>query len=51
MARINTEIRISHKTIEEKIEYEKQLDESLKRQGYKNRTEWINEKYRELISK
>ena len=51
MARINTEIRISHKTLEEKVEYERQLDEALKRWGYKNRTEWVNEKYRELITK
>lgn len=49
MPRLYTEIRISHKTIEEKSEYERKLDEELKKQGYKSRTEWINEKYRELI--
>lgn len=49
MVRIYTELRISHKTIEEKQEYEKKLDEALKAQGYKSRTEWLNEKYRELI--
>lgn len=49
MARIHTEIRISHKTIKEKQEYERKLDEALKAQGYKSRTEWLNEKYRELI--
>lgn len=50
MPRIYTEIRISHKTEEEKKEYEKKLDEALKAQGYKSRTEWLNEKYRELIN-
>ncbi|MBY6889337.1 hypothetical protein HYH68_16215 [Clostridium botulinum] len=50
MARVYTEIRISHKNKEEKIEYEKKLDKSLKKKGYKSRTEWINEKYRELTN-
>lgn len=49
MPRIYTEIRIFHKTEEEKVEYERKLDEALRKQGYKSRTEWINEKYRELI--
>lgn len=49
MARMYTEIRIAHKSKEEKEEYEKRLDEALKKKGYKNRTEWLNEKYRELI--
>ena len=50
MARIYTEFRISHKTLEEKQEYEKKLDEALNAAGYKNRNEWLNEKYRELIN-
>lgn len=49
MARVYTEIRISHKTEKEKIEYERNLDEALKKKGYRNRTEWLSEKYRELI--
>lgn len=49
MARIYTELRIHHKTLEDKQEYEKKLDEALKKQGYKSRTEWLNEKYRELV--
>jgi metal-responsive CopG/Arc/MetJ family transcriptional regulator len=49
MARIYTELRISHKTIEEKQDYERKLDEALKAKGYKDRTEWLKEKYRELI--
>lgn len=49
MARVYTEIRISHKTEEEKIEYERNLDEALKEKGYRSRTEWLNEKYRELV--
>ncbi|EKX79939.1 hypothetical protein [Clostridium botulinum] len=48
-SRIYTEIRIAHKDKEEKEEYEKKLDEALKEQGYKNRAEWLNEKYRDLI--
>lgn len=43
-----TEIRISHKTKEEKQEYEKQLDEALKKEGYKNRAEFIKECVRML---
>ena len=49
IARIYTEIRISHKTIEEKQEYEIALDKALKKHGYKTRTEFIQEKIRELI--
>lgn len=49
MARIYTEIRLSHKTIEEKQEYETALDKALKKHGYKTRTEFIQEKIRELI--
>ena len=47
--RIYTGIRISHKTEEEKIEYEKELDKALKLKGYRNRTEWINSEFRKLI--
>jgi len=49
MARIYTEIRISHKTIEEKQEYEAALDKALKKHCYKSRTEFVQEKIRELI--
>jgi len=51
MARIYTEFRISHKTIEEKEEYERKLGEALKKAGYRNKIEFINEKIRELIKK
>lgn len=44
-----TEFRISHKTKEEKQEYELKLDEALKKRGYKSRIEWIKEQYRELL--
>ena len=47
--RIYTEVRISHKTEEDKQEYERKLDEALKSLGYRNRTEFISEKIRELI--
>ena len=49
-SRICTEIRIFHKSEEEKQEYERKLSEALKLQGYKSRVEWINEKYRELVN-
>lgn len=48
MARIYTEIRISHKTEEEKKEYEEKLDQALKENGYSNRNEFIKEKIRGL---
>jgi len=44
-----TEIRISHKCKEEKIEYESILDEVLKANGYTNRTEFVRDKIREMI--
>ena len=49
MPRIYTEIRISHKTEKEKKEYERKLDEALKSFGYRNRTEFITEKIREIL--
>ena len=49
MAKIYTEIRITHKTRESKQKYERNLDEKLRESGYKSRTEWLNEKYRELM--
>ena len=51
MSKIFTEIRIFHKTKEEKVKYESSLREVLKEQGYKSRVEWFNEKYRELMQK
>lgn len=47
---IYTEIRISHKTQDEKKEYESKLDEALKNRGYKNRNEFFKEKIRDLIN-
>lgn len=44
-----TETRITHKSLEDKIEYENKLNEALKKQGYKGRVEYIAEKYRELL--
>lgn len=49
MGQIYTEIRISHKTKEEKQEYELRLDQALKEHGYRNRTEFVNEKVRDLL--
>ena len=49
MPRIYSEIRISHKTEEDKQEYERKLDEALKSLGYRNRTEFITEKIREIL--
>lgn len=48
---IVTEIRITHKSLEDKTEYEKKLDEALKENGYSNRIEFIKEKIRELVNK
>lgn len=49
MPRIYTEIRIAHASEEIKRDYEKILDMALKKAGYKSRTEWFNEKVRELV--
>ena len=49
MKQIYTEIRISHKTKEDKSEYENLLDLNLMIKGYANRTEFIREKIRELV--
>ena len=48
---IYTEIRIYHSTVEEKEEYEKKLDEALKKNNFKTRLEFVKEKVRELIRK
>ena len=44
-----TEIRINHKTKEEKIEYEIKLNEALIKAGYKSRVEFIQESIRNLM--
>ena len=44
-----TEIRISHKTKEDKLKYEEKLEYKLIEKGYANRTEFIREKIRELL--
>lgn len=49
MAKIYTEIRLPHKSIEEKKEYENKLDEAIKQNGYSSRAEFVREKIRELI--
>ena len=41
-----TEIRIPHKTKEEKEEYESKLNEALKKNGYSGRTEFKRENKR-----
>jgi hypothetical protein len=48
--RISTEFRVSHKTVEEKTEYELKLDQKLKEAGYKNRNEFIKECIRHLCN-
>jgi len=49
MSKIYTEIRISHKTEEDKEEYERKLYQALKSAGYNNRNEFIKECIRNLI--
>ena len=44
-----TEIRINHKSEEEKNEYELKLNEALIKAGYKSRVEFIQESIRNLI--
>ena len=45
-----TEIRIIHKSKEEKFEYENKLKIALLKAGYKDRTEFIREKIRGLMN-
>lgn len=47
---IYTEIRIRHKSKEEKGNFEAKLEKALKEKGYSGRVEWIKESYRELIN-
>lgn len=47
--RFYTEIRISHKTIEEKKEYEEKLNQAIVNKGYKDKNEFVREKIRNLV--
>jgi formiminotetrahydrofolate cyclodeaminase len=49
MPRIYTEIRIPHKSEEDKAAFEEELDKALKRVGFYSRTEWLRYKSREII--
>lgn len=46
-----TEIRFTHRSLEENRAYEDKLDGALQSAGYANRVEFIREKFRELILK
>ena len=45
-----TEIRIIHKSKEEKKEFEDKLKIALAKNGYKDRNDFIREKLRELLN-
>jgi metal-responsive CopG/Arc/MetJ family transcriptional regulator len=47
--RIYTEIRIPHKTDGEKLIYEIELDQALRRIGFNNRAEWLRQMIRDAI--
>jgi hypothetical protein len=49
VSRIYTEIRIEHETLEEKEQFEKLLDDGLKKLFYGSRAGWIRQKAREVI--
>jgi metal-responsive CopG/Arc/MetJ family transcriptional regulator len=49
MPRIYTEIRIPHKTDGEKLIYEIELDQALRRIGFNNRAEWLRQMIRDAI--
>jgi metal-responsive CopG/Arc/MetJ family transcriptional regulator len=51
MARIFTEFRIEHKTLEEKQEYEERLHKVLKKLMYKSRTEWLRQMVRDAVER
>ena len=44
MRRLYTEIRIAHKSMQSKNDYEKLLDGIVEVLGYKSKTEWFNAK-------
>lgn len=46
---IYSEFRITHKTKDEKEDFDIKLQNSLKLHGYKTKAEWIKDKYRELL--
>lgn len=50
MKQIYTEIRIAHKSIKDKNDFEEKLDVQLSAKGYANRAEFIREKIRELAN-
>jgi hypothetical protein len=47
MPRIYTEIRIAHESEERKKQFEAELDETVKRERYKNRADWVYYKAQE----
>ena len=49
MSRIYTEIRISHKSEKDKKDFEEKLDVQLAAKCYKNRSEFVKEKIRDLV--
>jgi len=49
MPRIYTEIRIPHKTLEEKRKHEEELDKTIKALGYKDRADWYRDMKRQAI--
>jgi len=44
-----TEIRIVHKTHDDKVKYDEKVDKALEESGYRSRTEFVQEKFRNLI--
>ena len=49
MSNIYTEIRISHKSLKDKKDYEEKLDVQLAAKGYTNRSVFVREKIRDLV--
>ena len=49
MGRIYTEIRLTHKTLEDKEKFERNFEKALRKHGYFNRAEFIQDKINELV--
>jgi hypothetical protein len=49
MPRIYTEIRIPHKSPEDKRKYEEELDKAIHKLGYKDRADWYRDCKRQVI--
>lgn len=51
MARIQTTIRIDHKTNADREKFETELDKAIKKLGYSTRAEWLRDMKRNSVER